>query len=58
MAMTKKEIAEFHKRIAFRISRKGIASRPISEGEKRRFNELLEKRESTRCASERALLRA
>jgi hypothetical protein len=59
MAMTRKELAQFDKRIASRIARKGIASRPISESEKRRFEELRRKKEAAEhAASERYLLRA
>jgi hypothetical protein len=59
MAMTRKELAEFDKRIASRIARKGIASRPISASEKRRFEELRRKKgEAAEHAVEQSLLRA
>jgi hypothetical protein len=45
--MTKQELADLDKRIADRIARKGIASRPISEAERRRFDELLREREAS-----------
>lgn len=57
--MTKKELAEFDKRITSRIARQGIALRPISDSDKRRFEELRRRKESGEHAgSERFLLRA
>lgn len=56
--MTKKELADIDKRIAARIARQGITSRPISEAEKRRFNELIREREASERIFEPVLLRA
>lgn len=57
--MTRKELAEFDKRIASRIARKGIGSRPISPSEKLRFEELRRRKHETEdCSTERFLLRA